>query len=183
MIILSIDIGEKNLGYTIAEIKSLPFKLEDAKIVSGVFDYKNKGKNVVLSRVSSLHQFFHEHIHDEVKFAIIERQVTMNKVAMELMYAVTAIIYNYTTDIVIFDPKMKFTHIGQQYDTKNKNHKKQSIKNMRVVLSHVEKPELLTVLDAAEKKDDIADSFNQFIVCCDDRKYLDIEDIRDLYRE
>ena len=182
MLIVSIDIGEKNLGYTLAKVSSIPFKLEDAIITSGVFDYKSKGKNVVIARVSSLHEFFRSVIDDEVKFAIVERQVGMNKVAMELMYAVTAILYNYTTDITMFDPKMKFTHIGQQYDTRNKNHKKQSIANMRTVLTHIDMPDLLATLDKAEKKDDIADSFNQFIIYCDDNGYLDIDDIRSLYR-
>ena len=181
MLIVSIDIGEKNLGYTFAKVSSLPFKLEDAEITAGTFDYAVK-KDVVLGRVSALHKFFKEHIDDTVSVAIVERQVTVNKVAMELMYAVTAILFNYTDNIAMFDPKMKFTHIGQQYDTKNKAHKKLSIANMRAVLSHVEMPALLATLDAAEKKDDIADSFNQFIIYCADHKHLLIDDVRDLYR-
>lgn len=181
MLIVSIDIGEKNLGFTFARVKSIPFKLEEADISAGVLDYKVK-KDVVLGRVSALHRFFKENIDDDVPFAIVERQVTVNKVAMGLMYAVTAILYNYTDNIFMFDPKMKFTHIGQQYDTRNKNHKKQSIANMRLVLSHIEMPSLLATLEAADKKDDIADSFNQFIIYCADNGKLEIGDVRDLYK-
>ena len=182
MLIISIDIGEKNLGYTLARVSTIPFKLDDVEFTSGVFNYKNSGKNVVIARISSLHAFFKSIIDDEVKCAIVERQVSFNNVAMELMYAVTGILYSYTSDIYIFDPKMKFTHIGQQYNTKNKNHKKQSIENMKTVLTHIDKPLLSKTLDEAEKKDDIADSFNQFVIYCDGAGYLIIDDIRDLYK-
>ena len=138
--IISIDIGEKNLGWTIARIKEANLRmlnirtLEDMKKLefeSGVFDYKMKrGVEVVKSRVSSLTEFFRAFDLSNLQLAIIERQVPGNHVACELMYAVTAILYQHTENIVIFDPKLKFTQIGQVYDTSNKKHKKQSILNM-----------------------------------------------------
>ena len=170
MSILSIDIGEKNLGWTIAYTKNeiTTLDIKDLEFDSGVFDYKMKrGLEVVKSRVSSLTEFFRRFDLRNLKLAIIERQVPGNHVACELMYAVTAILYQYTENVVIFDPKLKFSHIGQIYDTKNKKHKKQSILNMNRMLAtslSSSFSKLKTILDAAEKKDDIADSFNQLII-------------------
>ena len=170
MSILSIDIGEKNLGWTIAYTKNeiTTLDIKDLEFDSGVFDYKMKrGLEVVKSRVSSLTEFFRRFDLRNLKLAIIERQVPGNHVACELMYAVTAILYQYTENIVIFDPKLKFSHIGQIYDTKNKKHKKQSILNMNRMLAtglSSSFSKLKSILDAAEKKDDIADSFNQLII-------------------
>jgi len=170
MSILSIDIGEKNLGWTIAYTKNeiTTLDIKDLEFDSGVFDYKMKrGLEVVKSRVSSLTEFFRRFDLRNLKLAIIERQVPGNHVACELMYAVTAILYQYTENVVIFDPKLKFSHIGQIYDTKNKKHKKQSILNMNRMLATSLSPsfsKLKSILDAAEKKDDIADSFNQLII-------------------
>lgn len=170
MSILSIDIGEKNLGWTIAYTKNeiTTLDIKDLEFDSGVFDYKMKrGLEVVKSRVSSLTEFFRRFDLRNLKLAIIERQVPGNHVACELMYAVTAILYQYTENIIIFDPKLKFSHIGQIYDTKNKKHKKQSILNMNRMLAtslSSSFSKLKSILDAAEKKDDIADSFNQLII-------------------
>ena len=170
MSILSIDIGEKNLGWTTAYTKNeiTTLDIKDLEFDSGVFDYKKKrGLEVVKSRVSSLTEFFRRFDLRNLKLAIIERQVPGNHVACELMYAVTAILYQYTENIIIFDPKLKFSHIGQIYDTKNKKHKKQSILNMnRMLATSLSSSfgKLKSILDAAEKKDDIADSFNQLII-------------------
>lgn len=180
--VISIDIGEKNLGWTYALLAQSTantalaqskrdfraLELKDIEFEAGVYDYKMKrGVEVVKSRVSSLTEFFKRFDLSILKLAIIERQVPGNHVACELMYAVTAILYQYTDNIVIFDPKLKFTHIGQTYDTKNKKHKKQSILNMNRMLATNESASfarLKSTLDAAAKKDDIADSFNQLII-------------------
>jgi hypothetical protein len=66
---------------------------------------------------------------------IIERQVNINTVAMELMYATTATALSICRNIIIFDPKMKFTHLKIKYDTKNKNHKTQSVEIVKKYLN------------------------------------------------
>lgn len=165
---ISIDIGEANLGWALATCEGEPRDIKDFKFHAGVFDYKSKrGIEMVLNRVASLTTFFKGFDFSHLELAVVERQVPANHVACELMYAVVAILYQHTSNVVVFDPKLKFSHIGQVYDTKNKKHKKQSIENMRRMLSTNESEsfaDLSMILTAAEKKDDIADAFNQLII-------------------
>ena len=130
---------------------------------------KRMKKDIIIHRVLALRTFFAGKINEKTQIfgAIVERQVNRNEVAMELMYSVVTILSQYTENIVIFDPKLKFSSIGQQYVTKNKAHKKQSIQNMYKMLA-TNKSEsftnLKTVIDTENKRDDIADSFNQLII-------------------
>lgn len=181
---ISIDIGEKNLGWTFASFRDGASDIKDFHFMSGVFDYKTtRGRDMILNRVASLTDFFKTFNLQNLELAVVERQVPTNHVACELMYAVVAILYQHTSNVIIFDPKLKFSHIGQTYDTKNKKHKKQSIENMRRMLLTNESESftsLLDVLSAAEKKDDIADSFNQLII---EMSILGIikRDLREIY--
>lgn len=202
MLFISIDIGEKNLGWTIAEVSadisdsldsldisdSSTFNLKDFMFHSGDHDYKIKQRDsTVLRRVEAISTFFDSLIGDQkVIGAVIERQVMRNQVAMGLMYAVTMKLAQYTKNIVIFDPKLKFTSIGQQYDTTNKRHKKQSIKNMEKMidsteLNDISRDELRKTLRDATKKDDIADSFNQLIIQLKLWGKLGDIDLREIY--
>lgn len=189
MIIISIDIGRKNLGYTIASAVDFnKAKINDVKFISGVYDLNEKPSKgeIVLQRILALKIFFEITIKDDVFCAIIERQVPSNLIAMELMYSVVSFISKYTNNIYIFDPKLKFNTIGQTYNTRNKEHKKQSINNMYKFISSVKNPcfnELETLLKDAKKRDDIADSFNQLIIyaCMNEYIDLDISELKKLF--
>ena len=176
-LIISIDIGEKNLGWTTARFDKSTDKKFDLKCItfnSGVYDFKQRNvkNSLVITRILALQEFFEKIITDEDELfgAVIERQVGMrNEVAMQLMYSVATILLRLTRNIIIFDPKRKFLEIGQQYCTKNKAHKKQSIENMKSfinsgILGNDNKKTLNMCLDISKKKDDIADSFNQLII-------------------
>ena len=128
-VVLSIDVGEKHLGYTTVDLETMEFD-------SGIYEVIEKRKtNVVLERVASLNQFINDIASKGIYAAVIERQVSGNEIAMELMYALVSLIYPYTQRICIFDPKRKFTSINQEYVSARKQHKKLSIANMNAILA------------------------------------------------
>jgi Holliday junction resolvasome RuvABC endonuclease subunit len=162
---LSIDIGKHNLGYAI-------WDAVDNALMYGIFDLDehSNGKNLVVGRCTLIIQFISD-IYDLYQFEklIIERQVSTNIIAMELMYTITTAALLYTKDIIIFDPKLKFTSIHEKYITTNKAHKRQSVMYANNVL-HIYNGDPMTDFD---KKDDIADAINQlFVSTIDDKTYL-----------
>ena len=195
MIIISIDVGEKNLGYTVAQASTFDnlTELSKIKFQSGVYNLNIKrGKNsIIISRVDALSKFIDfiiESFGDDVFGLIIEKQVSKNYSAMEMMYSIIGLIYQYTKNIFIFDPKLKFNAIDQIYSTVNKSHKKLSISNMEKLLkSNLSESfsDLNELLISSKKKDDIADSFNQLIIYLSMNNLinLSIEDIKKLYEK
>lgn len=187
---VSIDVGEKNFGWTVAyppaqngiELGKLMFR-------SGVYDFKSKRKvDVVTHRVKSIIEFLTSLIGEtEVYGAVIERQVSLNQSAMQMMYSIATVLYMHTDNVAIFDPKRKFNAIGQQYDTAAKKHKKQSVANMRRMITYLDKngnpcaEGLTQALTDATKGDDIADSFNQLIIQLQDWHKLTPIDLREIY--
>ena len=196
-LIISIDIGEKNLGWSTARFEyegstSERIDIKDITFESGVYDFKSRrGDSIVMKRIFALQEWCGKVIRDddELEAAIVERQVGMrNEVAMQLMYAVASMLAMKTSNIVIFDPKRKFTVIGQQYCTKNKQHKKQSIINMKRMLSsrmNAGFEQLELAMGMAKKQDDIADSFNQLIVqmVVWDKLVQNLDDIKQIYND
>ena len=189
---VSIDVGEKNLGWTVAYAPAQnDIELSKLMFRSGVYDFKPARKvDVVTHRVKSIIEFFDKLIgKTEVYGAVIERQVNLNQAAMQMMYSIATVLHMHTDNVSIFDPKRKFIAIGQQYDTKNKKHKKQSIANMRKMITYLDKNKnkcaegLATVLFSASKGDDIADSFNQLIIQLQDWNKLAPIDLREIYNK
>lgn len=199
MNILSVDIGEKNLGWTFAKLRFVEISgnryinFPTSEFISGVYDLEVDHRfSIVLSRINGINKFLQNLVRDMkiTKFDkfIVERQVMRNNIAMELMYGILGVMTRYIDDckdIVIFDPKLKFTEIGQQYDTKNKNHKKQSIMNMNKFISTELSPSFITISEIVKhekKKDDIADSFNQLIIQLRIWKFINF-DLRGIYNK
>ena len=93
--ILSIDIGIKNLGYSIISFDKLGKKqLTDLAVEFDIFDISKhlpKKTDIVSSRCEALIQFFRPlfQAYGHFRTIIIERQVNRNTMAMELMYAIT----------------------------------------------------------------------------------------------
>lgn len=188
--IISIDIGYKNLGYTIFVIdRSKPITLQNIVPHFDIFNmtaYASKLKlNTVESRCIAINAFFEDIAKKyNITRIIIEKQVPSNTIAMELMYSIytKALQYCEHDAIIIFDPKLKFSSINEEYDTKNKKHKRQSILYASNVIKSVY-PDLLQQFNDHPKKDDIADSFNMLLVNMIDRKDLDMsfDQLRGLY--
>ena len=171
-VIVSIDIGVKNLGWSIfASAQSfkttLKQPLEQLSITFGIFNITETvraDQSIVTERCKAVKTFM-QHIANNfvIDYVIIERQVVTNTKAMELMYAITMAAHCYTdnsNDVIIFDPKLKFTLLKLEYNTQNKYHKKQSIAMCRTMLCEVAEQKVED-FDKFEKKDDVADSFNQ----------------------
>lgn len=172
-VIVSIDVGIKNLGWTIF---ASPNSFKDGEIVTeieqlqvnfgvyGIDPQANKDNSIVTERCKHVKRFF-QHIANSFKidYVIIERQVNANERAMELMYAITTAAQCYTDefeDVIIFAPALKFNLLKMPYDTKNKAHKKLSIEICRSVLQAITEDKVED-FDKFPKKDDVADSFNQ----------------------
>lgn len=162
---ISIDLGQHNLGWT--TIRTI-----DSKRVfeSGLFDLNvrpRRGQSIVVARVRAMRSFIETIIDEPVEGAVIEEQVQRNQVCMYLMYSLASILSTYTDRIAIFAPELKFTYVGVPYSTQNKEHKRLSVKMAISAATALEATGILTAIDAAKKKDDIADSFNQLIVQLD----------------
>ena len=161
MTTLSIDIGLRNLGYAL-------FDKKQDKLSFGVYDVddhlRNKKKNLVVSRSLILRDFIKDLFEKyDIDSVIIERQVSSNTQAMELMYLLTGIITNYTTKIKIFDPKLKFMRLNLKYSTKNKAHKKLSVSIVKNYLE-ANHNDLLEEFTIHKKQDDIADAILMILV-------------------
>ena len=159
--ILSIDIGIHNLAYALFDDDIVWFDIYDVDNKMKAFERRT---NVVLSRTKYLHEFVKDIFeNNNITKVIIERQVPTNTIAMEIMYMLTGIVYTYCNNIVIFDPKLKFTTIGLPYDTHNKAHKKLSIEIVEKYLENKNKI-LFDKLQTYEKKDDISDAILMALV-------------------
>lgn len=169
--ILSIDLGIKNLGYTVIGYSKMgPKKLEDLKILElDIFNIESqfqKKVDIVNNRCNAICSFFTmlKDKYTKFDYVIIERQVNRNTMAMELMYACAMCCKTLLgVDFINFDPKDKFTKLGIEYSTANKQHKKQSI-NMAQTLIKQLWQDLEAKFNTHNKKDDMADALNQCLV-------------------
>lgn len=154
MCILSIDIGVHNLGYAVYDVENniLNFDVYD------IDKHKNRNENTVIGRVKAVSAFL-DNLFMKYTFTkvIIERQVSNNICAMEMMYLLAGIINEYGAEIVIFDPKCKFTALSIPYDTRNKAHKKLSVMIAENYITKYYNVQLKN-FQAFKKKDDIADA-------------------------
>jgi hypothetical protein len=153
MLALSIDIGITNLAITIV--------INDNIVDFDLYDISKSSKPV--TRCIELSRILDNIIEDkDVELIIIERQVPQNIVAMEIMYALIGLSLKYTKNIVIYDPKLKFSTLNLPYNTKNKAHKTLSIKTALEYLLSINHPKL-THFQSFIKQDDISDSILQYI--------------------
>ena len=165
MYTLSIDIGKHNLGYALLN------KVDD-NIEFGLIDIDSnlKHKNsFIVERTGVIYEFvrgmFDKYSIDSV---IIEKQMRVNVVATEIMNLFVGILYPYCQNIILFQPKHKFTRMNISYTTKYKAHKRLSIDLMRKVIEKYY-PSMLEQFDKLEKKDDVADSL--FMILVQNKKY------------
>ena len=148
--ILSIDIGRRNLGYVIGNKESLTFGLYD-------IDEGKRGKGI-LYRTVRIHEFLKEKFDRyPIETVIIEKQVPKNIVAWELMCLFVSAAYIYTKNIVLYNPKRKFTSLSVDYTTKHKAHKKLAIDLVKNYLAKY-KPEDYYFFETFTKQDDISDA-------------------------
>lgn len=188
--ILSIDIGIKNLGYSVVTYVPNSFDMNNVDLMFGIVNISEtatKNKTVIASRCECLHSFLSTIASKyNITKIIIEKQVPTNVKAMELMYAIYGMGINIVHDcsnIIIFDPKLKFTTLGVQYNTKNKQHKRQSIQYAHEFLNYMF-PDILPKFENHHKKDDIADSMNQafvWMISNETFRGIGIEDLKELY--
>lgn len=146
--VLSIDVGRKNLGWAFF----------GSEIDFGLFNIDEKCKAVSNGEVSTarcavIKRFFKSiiDIYGTPDFVIIERQVPNNAVCCCLMYSIITEAQEYSR-VQVIPAWEKFKTFGVKYTTKNKEHKKLSVKMAE---------ELLGKKIDLPKKDDIADAVLQ----------------------
>lgn len=171
-ILLSIDIGVKNLGWSLIEYEK-GCEDSDLFIDFGIFvidEKKSTRTSTVVSRCKRVCEFFDDFQPD---YVVIERQVNTNTKAMELMYAVVmkAIEIVGIERVFIFDPKLKFTYYGEEYTTKGKQHKRKSIRKAHELLER-HYGNLIWKFEEFDKKDDISDAINQGITLLKMKKMI-----------
>ena len=150
------------------------YNCERAEISRGT---PTKKLELVLNRCSNIVWLLDQISPDVI---LCEKQFPTNVKAMNLMYAISTYATVHNLEMKIIDPKEKFKFWNIPINTKNKAHKKESVRRCEEYLSHSsemdyvlsEKPEgctecyalpkrLLQKFENLSKKDDVADSINQ----------------------
>ena len=160
---ISIDLGSVNLGYAVLDSNgNLEFGL--CKLSDRGTGKRNNG-SVVISRINRLHDLLAPIVKEKnIETLIVEKQVLRNNIAMSLMYSLIGMIRGLGVQrIIIFNPIKKFTKLRIQYCTKNKLHKKLSIKITEALIKW-KYPDLLNEFIKYRKKDDISDALLQLFV-------------------
>ena len=148
------------------------------------YGLQSNSLGLVINRCTAIKEIFLQAANNfDTQQVLIEKQVPRNENAMCIMYSLytIAITKLEPENVYLFDPKMKFTSIGLNYDTKNKNHKKKSIELAKKLLSKLNNDELMERFLSNSKQDDIADAINQAIVWSYKNKKLTSKQIIELY--
>lgn len=157
---LSIDIGIRHLGYSILTTEGLIFDIFDIEDTYKKDSRLKKINSVPVQRAYVLNEFLTRIINEySIEKIIVERQVQTNTMAMEIMYCIISLCITKIPleNLIIYDPKKKFTDLHLKYTTKNKAHKKLSIAVCSETLERLY-PALVESFNKHKKKDDIADS-------------------------
>lgn len=145
---LSIDIGKKNLGWSLIKGNQLEdFGLFDIESNLKVKDTNMLGRNRVL--IEWFNSF------KDLTKLVIEKQVINNVVAMCIQSCLITLGLNNKIEVICYDPKNKFKNI--KYDSKKKEHKKIIINMALEYLNDDDKLKLMSY----SKKDDISDAIVQ----------------------
>jgi Holliday junction resolvasome RuvABC endonuclease subunit len=152
--ILSIDIGKKNLGYSIYDGTNLEFgiynitqELKLSKLKQNI-----EGRNSVL--INWLNEIKSKY---NINKIVVEKQIIRNVIAMCIQSCIITYALVNSIDVFTFDPKNKFTFTGDNYNSKNKEHKKLVVKYTINLLTKLY-PDKLDYFNSIPKKDDISDS-------------------------
>ena len=172
-VVLSIDIGIKNLGWALLNVDTEKKVVKDIDFGIYVIDGSKRSKESTVSyRCKRINNFFKMFEDKQLDYIVIERQVNNNTQAMCLMYAIMMHCLSVVSEdrIFVFDPKLKFTFYKEEYCTKNKVHKKQSVLRARHLLENWFN-DMSDKFEEFDKKDDISDAINQAIT------YLEMNNI------
>lgn len=142
---LSLDIGCNNMAYAYFKNKDL-IKYD----LYSLDEDKKRNELIIHHRINRLIQLIESF--DTINKIIVEKQFNTNTKAMSIMYSIATISKIKNIECIIYDPKDKFKYWNIPIDTKNKNHKKESIKRCPVDLSMY------------KKQDDLADAINQGLI-------------------
>ena len=130
--ILSIDIGKKNLGYSIYNGVELKFGIFN--ITKYIKQYKlhenMEGRNTIL--LNWLKQLYKKYGINKI---VVEKQVINNVVAMCIQSCIISFGILNNIEILSYDPKNKFTFSGDTYNSSKKEHKKLAIKYTENILN------------------------------------------------
>lgn len=152
--ILSIDIGRKNLGYSIYDGDKLVFDIFNiSEQLKPIKKRENiEGRNTVM--IDWLNKLTKKY---NINKIVVEKQIINNVVAMCIQSCIITYALVNSIEIISFDPKNKFTFTGDNYNSKNKEHKKLVIQYTINLLTKLY-PDKLEQFNKYKKQDDISDS-------------------------
>jgi hypothetical protein len=182
MKIVSVDIGMRNLAvvtveYNSDKITNIQFHMHCKQTAQRA---RMAGRSGPLERCQWIRRIVMSEDFNSADVVIIEQQVQKNVWAMNLMYAMIALIDG--PEVIIFSPLCKFTTFGIPFKTAHKAHKKLSIRMARNILNEII-PCARNAFESFVKKDDIADAFNQVITIlfCKNKLPYSRDEMKDIY--
>ena len=187
---LSIDVGRRNLGFSILNKDNFNFKFgiydlsERIFLTNELMKRKQKPNKKTLSFIiKSLNEFLDIIVKKyNINVLIIEKQVRRNTMALNIMWVIIEYGLLKNWRVIIFNARDKFKYEVINYDSKHKEHKKICVRYAKNILKfNCIDPK---VIDNYRKKDDISDSICMlFIVVYSDKSGRDKSGNEDSGRE
>jgi hypothetical protein len=173
---LSIDVGRRNLGFSILNKDNFNFKFgiydlsERIFLTNELMKRKQKPNKKTLSFIiKSLNEFLDIIVKKyNINVLIIEKQVRRNTMALNIMWVIIEYGLLKNWRVIIFNARDKFKYEVINYDSKHKEHKKICVRYAKNILKfNCIDPK---VIDDYRKKDDISDAICMlFIVVYSDK--------------
>jgi Holliday junction resolvasome RuvABC endonuclease subunit len=156
-VILAIDIGKKNLGWSLynSSTKSIEFDLYDIQSQITSKDIKAHGQTYC--RLLVLTNWLKHMIHkNHVTRLVVEKQVISNVVAKQLEASILTTAMLFKIECSTYDPKNKFKYLNPEFNSKKKEHKRIAESYAKNILIHYGID--LKKFDSYDKQDDISDA-------------------------
>ena len=162
-ILLSIDIGKKNLGYCL--YGGDVFEFGNLNITAYLKQHKLKenlhNRNLIIIKyIDELRKHF------EIKTLVVEQQIMHNVVAMCLQSCLSSYCICNKLDYIQFHAASKFTFTGDKYNSKTKEHKKLAVAYAKRIIAKLN-PKKLETFAQHRKQDDIGDAICMALISSD----------------
>ena len=162
-ILLSIDIGKKNLGYCLYGHDVFEFGI--LNITAYLKQHKLKenlhNRNLIIVKyIDELRKAFN------IKTVVVEQQIMHNVVAMCLQSCLSCYCVCNKLEYVQFHAASKFTFTGDKYNSKTKEHKQLAINYAKRIISKLN-PKKLETFAQYRKQDDIGDAICMALISSD----------------
>jgi hypothetical protein len=161
---LSIDVGRRNLGFSVLNTLNFNFNfgiydLSERKFLRNKDKTRRQkaNKKTLNYIITSLNEFLNIIFKKyKITVLIIEKQVKRNTAALNIMWIIIEYCLINNCEVIIFNAGDKFKYENISYDSKHKEHKKICVRYAKNILKFNCLDE--KIIDNYRKKDDISDS-------------------------